>query len=283
MTLVTPERRVAFTRSDRACPVLLLAGCRSIRAHQAPVGRAPPHFLGHYITDGSGWVSRGCGEETRVSAGDWFFCFPGQSIRYRQDPADPWCYRWIGFQGEDAAAILARAGILADTLVRHGPPDPRSEMLLAHMLSTLERDQPGADLEATGQLAAILALLVATRPALITPPGLMPESDAAACIDRACQFMISRLGEGIGAADVARHVGYERSYFSKLFARTTGTSLRDYLAALRQNQAETLLTEGALTVVAVASAVGFRDPKVFARFFKQRTGYSPGRYRRPAR
>jgi len=65
-----------------------------------------------------------------------------------------------------------------------------------------------------------------------------------------------------------------------LFRQCTGTSPLAYVRDLRLRQACHLLRNRALTVGAVADAVGYEDPYYFSRRFKTHVGVSPREYRR---
>jgi transcriptional regulator GlxA family with amidase domain len=64
----------------------------------------------------------------------------------------------------------------------------------------------------------------------------------------------------------------------------SGTSMtwRQYLLHSRLLRAMSLLTETDLTVLAVATSVGFDSASAFARAFTTFTGHTPSTYRRRA-
>jgi len=82
---------------------------------------------------------------------------------------------------------------------------------------------------------------------------------------------------------LAAQVGLsERSLQRRLHA-ATGLNLRDYLAELRLERAETLLRGSALALVHVAADCGFGSTAAFTRAFAARYGRPPGAYRRARR
>ena len=59
----------------------------------------------------------------------------------------------------------------------------------------------------------------------------------------------------------------------------TGSSPHQYLLELRLARARNLLEETSLSVKEVAQNAGFEDEHYFCRFFKQKTGRTPGQWR----
>lgn len=72
-------------------------------------------------------------------------------------------------------------------------------------------------------------------------------------------------------------------YFRKLFAATYKTTPRQYLIDIRINKARQLLSEGVLSIGAVAEACGFSNPYHFCRTFKEKTGQTPTVFRQQNR
>lgn len=274
--------RVRFCRGEIGHPHLLLAGRRPERGPQNRIERAPPFHLLHLVTRGRGWVALDGRPEMAVGPGDAFLCRPGERIRYRQDPAAPWRYRWLGFAGEGLEGLLARCGFAPGSPLRRGRTDRRIEALHTRILGALTAGGACGELAAQALLLRLFARLLATAPqgdALPSPPTAGSQD---AMVEKACQFMINHYAEGIQAAEVARRIGYERSYFSRLFTRITGGTLQSYLARLRLQRAREMLRDPSFGVAEVAASVGLPDPKTFGRFFARHAGLSPLAWRRTA-
>jgi two-component system, response regulator YesN len=77
-----------------------------------------------------------------------------------------------------------------------------------------------------------------------------------------------------GAAEI---VGLTPNYLSALFRKRTGSTISDYLARLRMDEAGRLIREEGLSVAAAAKAVGYSDLRFFARKFKAVAGVLPSR------
>ncbi len=84
-------------------------------------------------------------------------------------------------------------------------------------------------------------------------------------------------------SDVARWLGTNRTYVSRLIHNNTHKSFCDYVNDYRLNHAEKLLSSpehSALLIEDVAVASGFSGNSSFYRAFVKKNGISPGKYRR---
>ena len=81
------------------------------------------------------------------------------------------------------------------------------------------------------------------------------------------------------ADKAAKICGHDRRRLSREL-REMGTTLSKEIAALRSDKASKQLVDTDRPVADIAEAVGFTDPTIFSRAFKNWTGQSPREYRR---
>ena len=79
--------------------------------------------------------------------------------------------------------------------------------------------------------------------------------------------------------DVAKEMGYNNSYFGKLFQKIHHTSFKNYLSEYRILRSKVLLSESDLPIRSVAESVGFGDHTYYCTVFKRLTGHTPQQYR----
>lgn len=79
---------------------------------------------------------------------------------------------------------------------------------------------------------------------------------------------------------IAQKLGFSRSAFIRLFKIQTGTSPYSLLSDFRMTLAKEKLAFSDEAIESISQATGFRDRFHFSRFFKQRIGISPARYRK---
>lgn len=79
--------------------------------------------------------------------------------------------------------------------------------------------------------------------------------------------------------DMADAVCMGRTVFYSKLRSIVGMSPSDFLRRLRMQRAEVLIVRSQQTVSQIAYAVGYSDPKYFAKCFKKDTGMTPSEYR----
>ncbi|HEX2677761.1 MAG TPA: AraC family transcriptional regulator, partial [Polyangiales bacterium] len=99
-------------------------------------------------------------------------------------------------------------------------------------------------------------------------------------LERARAYIESNCREPLTLAQVARHAGFSRAYFSRIFKQTFGKGFEHHLTETRLALAERLLRTSALPVGRVSSEAGFLSPAHFSAAFRKRRGVSPLAYRR---
>jgi len=97
------------------------------------------------------------------------------------------------------------------------------------------------------------------------------------------RYINEHLSEDISLADLAKLVHFNPNYFVKYFKKITGKPPVEFLLNSRIDKAKSLLQSGDMQIKDIAFSVGFKDPDHFSHIFKQRTGYSPTRYREIAK
>ena len=76
---------------------------------------------------------------------------------------------------------------------------------------------------------------------------------------------------------VAKFIGYEPTYFSKLFKKKNNISFVNFMIDLRIEKAKELL-EGGVAAKDVCFMVGYESYPYFSKLFKEMTGMSPRQY-----
>lgn len=81
-------------------------------------------------------------------------------------------------------------------------------------------------------------------------------------------------------SEIAERLGYNYSYLSKVFKKTTGKSITNFYLSSKMERAKTLLDENTLSVTAVAEALNYNSVYSFSKAFKLFFGVSPTNYQR---
>jgi AraC-like DNA-binding protein/ligand-binding sensor protein len=131
-------------------------------------------------------------------------------------------------------------------------------------------------IEAVTHLLNIFASCVGNDPgwqAIFAPdrkPGI---------VSRAKQFIHSHLHDKVTLKLVAQHVHVNRFYFCKIFKKTSGMTLSDYVARTRVDRVKALLADPSMRVSEAGYAAGFGSIPRFNSAFKHYVGMAPTEYR----
>nr|QGT51022.1 AraC family transcriptional regulator [uncultured Firmicutes bacterium] len=225
----------------------------------APGHSFGPHLrsytLVHYVKSGKGVLRNETGSYT-VQAGEIFLILPGQLTTYTADKDDPWHYIWVGFDGAKTDLLKNLSGY-----VQPYPHDTFYHMLKAKELTNTREEF------LLGQLYILLAYLTEGEHAA---PGYERQ---------AADYIRANYMRDIQIEDIARMLGLNRKYLSKLFKAFAGMSMQDFLIQTRMEHAAQYLRQGE-PVAATASLSGYRDSFHFSKMFKKQFGVSPRQYQK---
>ncbi|MCL4303545.1 MAG: AraC family transcriptional regulator [Anaerolineae bacterium] len=97
------------------------------------------------------------------------------------------------------------------------------------------------------------------------------------------QYLHDHYAENIQLAALAALEGYNPTYYSEWFKKTTGLTASAYLQKLRLEEAKNLLAETDLPILHIAQQVGYEHHASLTRLFRESEQMSPAEYRRKTR
>ena len=105
------------------------------------------------------------------------------------------------------------------------------------------------------------------------------QDEAPLLLREAAEWIRIRRDRSIKAADVAEAMGYNGDYLSRMFQKTWGVSLKEYIDRTRIDHiCQRLLYEDA-SLKELAWETGFQDYKYFLKFFKAHMDMSPTEFK----
>jgi len=130
--------------------------------------------------------------------------------------------------------------------------------------------------QAAVQLLEVFAQYLADSAGRLALAGLKVDPPAVAS---AKEFVQSHVEETISLEQVVDHVHVSRFYFCKLFKKSTGLTLTEYIARVRVEKAKALLSDPSRRISEIVFASGFGSIPRFNSVFKRHVGMPPSEYR----
>jgi len=228
-------------------------------------------YIVHYVMQGKGWYERG-GTRFRVQAGDAFVSVPGDLVAYYPDAGESWSYCWCQVTGQLVQQCFDTIGVTNDRAVFRQTNNTFMDSIANIFQYVSGKDTRYSQMRLS---AFVLEALSGLDESASFPSRGADKRER--YVEAAISFMEYHSGEMVRVADIARHLGLERSYFYRIFKEITGKSPQEFLLALRLEKAKILLSTG-IPPAETAVAIGFSDIYYFSKVFKKEVGMTPTQY-----
>ncbi len=235
----------------------------------------------HAILEGKGILSVN-GAIHQLHRGQMFVTKPGEQTWYRADEKDPWIYCWVSFDGNKAAKYLESTGLVPGVNFRECYTEPKNfyafvKDILDHPEMTLAND-----IQRLAMLLEFLSLAIDSGEKKQHISHYERDDNASTTtdmyVDKAVTYIQSNFAN-VKINDVARNIGINRSYLTKIFKNKIGVSPQEYLMECKLSYACKLLIETDAQIQDIARRIGYDNLLTFSKIFKGRYGISPKNYR----
>lgn len=98
-------------------------------------------------------------------------------------------------------------------------------------------------------------------------------------IRRCIDYIYDHLHEDLTIKTLAGIVGLEQTYLSKLFAKETGSTIKQFITRAKIDTAQNLLKYSDYSCSEISFALGYSSQSAFISVFKKITGTTPKQYR----
>ena len=238
---------------------------------------AREHYHLHVILSGRGTLK--IGDQTwHLHGNQAFLLKPFDTAFYQADPEDPWHYCWLTFDGTAARRCMDAAGFPDGVHVRECYVDAGE--LLRPLRRLLDCAEPTVSNELRRMSLAMefLALVIDSNrqgeTAVRERTGDSPDGYVEQALD-----MIHLHYSSIRIGEVARYIGINRSYLTKIFREKMKVSPQEYLLRFRLNLSCDLLLNTNASIQEIAQKVGYENPLTFSKIFKRAYVISPRGFR----
>ena len=202
------------------------------------------------------------------------FLFPGVWHRYRPEVETGWDEHWVGFDGDVARRWVKNKFFTPRQPVFKPGQEEKWLALFTELITVIKLNRPALQQVMAGFTAQLLGLLYSGQQA-----GLAGDDQALLIVQRAIAKMQTELESELNVQALAQELKVSYSSFRHTFQQHTGSSPHQYLLELRLVRARNLLTQTAQSIKEIARQAGFDDEHYFCRFFKVKTGLTPGQWR----
>lgn len=247
----------------------------------------------------NGWHLDTCPESPKARLSDTFF----RNERTDRIPDAPLLKKWLESMPKPVAIFCCndlRAIQVLKTCSAAGIAVPQDVAVLgvdndtvlctftSPPLSSIETDPAALGRQAAQLLAELLDTPRRQRaPAtLLHAPRCVIERTSTATysfrtpwLSDAFIFIRQRLGDGITAADVVRHLGYSHVYVNRLFKAEVGRSLQQEIIRQRLERACRLLRTTTRTAATIAAECGYPSAQYFSHIFAAAFRTTPAAWR----
>lgn len=227
-----------------------------------------------YISRGRGSFESRQSARQPIEAGQVIFLFPGVWHRYRPEVETGWDEHWVGFDGDVARRWVKNKFFTPRQPVFKPGQEEKWLALFTELITVIKLNRPALQQVMAGFTAQLLGLLYSGQQA-----GLAGDDQALLIVQRAIAKMQTELESELNVQALAQELKVSYSSFRHTFQQHTGSSPHQYLLELRLVRARNLLTQTGQSIKEIARQAGFDDEHYFCRFFKVKTGLTPGQWR----
>ena len=241
------------------------------------------HYLFHYVISGRGVLdATNPGGATRfyhLEADQGFLICPGQVTTYAADRQKPWKYVWLEFDGLRAAEYLASAGLNTNQPI-YRPRSPAAGATPRDRMLYIAGHSDASPLHLVGHLCLFFDELIQCSATRRETKGNQLRDFY---IQEAVNYIQQNFHRELTVEEVAGACKLNRTYFSRLFKETVGSTPQEFLIRLRLSTAAELMRTTSASIGDIAVRCGYPNQLHFSQAFKKRYGLPPREWRKENR
>jgi AraC-like DNA-binding protein len=120
----------------------------------------------------------------------------------------------------------------------------------------------------------------ATRRKVAPSPASRTAEDTCWAVEHAKFFIFENYSRHLNLGTIAWEVRLSAEHLARLFKKTTGQTVFEFIRDLRIESAKSYLISSKRSVNQISDLVGFSSPTLFCRNFRRATGIRPSQFRR---
>ena len=232
-------------------------------------------FLCFVVLSGKGSLKYE-GVDYELGAGDCVFIDCRKAYSHSTSD-DLWSLQWCHFYAPSLPAVYEKYKERGGRPVFHPADIEPFTTLLTDIYDLALSSDYIRDVRINEKLGTLLTLLMEQS----WHPESMTVSRKRLELAAVKEYLDEHYTEKIALDDLSEHFFINKFYLSKIFRKTYGTTVNNYLISKRITRAKQLLRFTDMTVDEIGAAVGMADANYFSRMFRKVEGISPREYRKP--
>lgn len=269
-------KQVANNLELGICPQII--GYEMCSKKKAPITYYKSWFTLHFVISGYGFLSEENGFSSRIGPNTCFLLEPGSKATYGPDPDDPWTYAWVEFSGTTAKKLCQKADFNHFHNILSCDRFEEIISFFKEIFSDYDSstNEDSRDIFYASVLMNIFSILIGEHEEEATRESM---SDKEANVAKIIQyFKANYTNPNLSVNDAAKKLFFSPAYLTRLFKEVTGVAPSQYIIDLRMREACDLLTKHSLSILKIASAVGYKNQFYFSKEFKRYYSVPPSRY-----
>lgn len=235
--------------------------------------RAKSHFILHYVLNGQGYYK--IGSETHTVGSNTIFLIPPEIMTtYAPNPADPWQYLWVEFNGFNVKPLVDSAFAPKEYVYRPTEFEKiRDEF--SQMVDDCINWATDSSLKTVSHLLAIFHQLILEHR---QPEETHYDTDIYK-VQSIVNYINNNLHDyNMTVKEISRKFFFNEAYLSRLFKKVMGMPPVRYIIEQRMQKACQMLNSKSFSITAISEAVGYKDPFYFSKEFKRLMKCTPTQY-----
>jgi AraC family transcriptional regulator len=173
----------------------------------------------------------------------------------------------------------SKGGRQVELIQRNGVVDHTLQNLLSAMAADLKAGCPAGRIFGESLATAIAAYVAVNHSVFSARFAEYRDGLSKHRLSDVIDYIHSNLHRNLGVAEIASVAFISPYYFGKLFKRSTGQTVHQYVLDQRVRSAQSLLSTTDIGLSDIASSVGLANQSHFTTVFKTKLGVTPGYFR----
>lgn len=208
-----------------------------------------------------------------VGKGDVVF-IPSGTVYSTQTTDKTFRHYFVAFVGTNCLSLAAHAGLTIEHPYVH-TQDDFIQRTMKRIFKLMAANSYSSIMKANILFCEIFYRLFVLIPENNVSQKALPRS----FVQQAEEFIRTHYSSDISVYDISQALHISRTYLSAIFKKDKGVTLQTYLTTHRILQSYNLLINTDLSILEIATSVGFNNSVSYYRQFKSLSGFSPKQYR----